>query len=121
MGVSKPTVDDLIGWLKLQSPPAADTMAVYGEAFDGALDYIESRVDNTLIVAQGAGDLTDDANYPQRVRLAVIMAAAKLAKRSTAPEGVAGFGGDGFVVRLLGTDADVEGLIARFVKVTGFS
>lgn len=116
----KPTTDDLIGWLKLQTAPSSEALAIYTEAFDAALVDIESRIDNTLIIAQGAGDLTNDANYPQGVRTAVIMEAARLAKRSTSPEGSAGFGGAGIVIQVLGTDPDIERLIRRYLKI-GFA
>lgn len=112
MAVTRPTVDDLIGWLKLQTAPSDETLAVYTEAFDGAIDDIESRINLP------AG--TTDDNYPQRVRTAILMEAARLAKRSTSPEGTAGFGGDGIVVRVLGSDPDIERLIRRYLKLTGF-
>ena len=113
MAVSRPTVDDLIGWLKPQSAPSPESLAVYTEAFDAALDDIESRINLP------AG--TTDANYPQRVRTAIVMEASRLAKRSTSPEGTAGFGGDGLVVRVLGTDPDIERLLRRYLKLDGFA
>ncbi len=113
MAVSKPTTDDLIGWLKLQTPPSAEDQAVYDEVMNLAIDDIESRVNLP------AG--TTDADYPQRLRTAIIMLAARTAKRSTSPEGVAGMSDLGAVVRILGTDPDIERLVGRFLKLDGFA
>lgn len=109
----KPTVDDLVGWLNLQSAPNDQTMAVYGECFDAALDDIESRINLP------AG--TTDADYPQRVRAAVLLMASRLAKRSTSPEGVAGMSELGIAIRILSNDPDIERLIRRFLKLDGFA
>ncbi len=117
----KPTTDDLIGWLKLQTPPSSDTLAVYDECMAVAFSDIESRLDNAIIKLIGDGDLTVPTNYPQKARTAVIMDAARLAKRSTSPEGVAGMSDLGAVVRLLGRDPDIERLISRYLKVSGFA
>lgn len=108
----KPTTDDLIGWRKLQTAPDDATLAVLTEAFETALDDVESRIDLPV-------GTTDDV-YPQRVRTAIILTANRLAKRGAAPSGVEGFGGDGVVVRLSALDADVEHLIHRYLKVDGF-
>lgn len=116
----KPVVDDLIGYLKLRTPVDPDLQAQLDEVFNAALDEIESRVDNALVIAQGAGDLTDANNYPQRVRTAVLMEGARLNKRPSSPEGVTGFGELG-VMRVTPTDPDVERMIARFLKTSGFS
>jgi hypothetical protein len=118
---SKPTRDDLVGWLKLQSPPSEETLAVYDECFDAALEDIESRISNVFVLSSGTGDLTDDDDYPQKVRTAIIMLSARLAKRSTSPEGVAGMSDIGAVVRILGNDPDIERLIRRFLKLDGFA
>lgn len=118
---TKPIIDDLIGWLKLQSTPSDESLAVYQECFDAAVDDIESRIDNVFVLAQGAGDLTDDGNYPQKVRTAELLLASRLAKRQTSPEGVAGMSDMGVVVRILGTDPDIERLIRRFLKMDGFA
>lgn len=113
MAVAKPTVSDLIGWLKLNTPPDEDTMAVYGECFDAAIDDIESRIN----LPTG----TTDDDYPQRVRTAVLMMAARLAKRSTSPEGVAGMSDLGVAIRILSNDPDIERLVRRFLKLDGFA
>lgn len=113
MAVDKPSVDDLVGWLKLESAPDAPTMAVYAECFDAALDDIESRINLP------AG--TTDADYPQRVRTAILLMASRLAKRSTSPEGVAGMSELGIAIRILSNDPDIERLIRRFLKLDGFA
>ena len=118
---NKPVIGDLIGWLKLQSTPNDETLAVYQEALDVAIFDIEDRIDNVFVKALGWGDLTDDANYPQKVRTAILMDAARIAKRSTSPEGIAGQSELGIVVRILGSDPDIERLISRVMKMSGFS
>ncbi len=120
MAVTRPTVDDLVGWRKLQSNPTDETLAVLAEAFEGALDDIESRIDNTIVVAKGYSLLAVDNNSPPVVRLAVLMDANRLAKRSNTPTGVEGFGGTGLVVRSGVRDPDVERLIRRYIKLDGF-
>lgn len=117
MAVSRPTVDDLVGWLKLNSPPDDPTMAVYGECFDAAVDDIESRINLPALVD---GVAQSDDNYPQRVRTAVLLMAARLAKRSTSPEGVAGMSDLGIAIRIMSNDPDIERLIARFKRLDGF-
>lgn len=111
MAVTRPTVDDLVGWQKLNNAPSDETLAVLAECMDTALDLVESRVD--------LPDGTTDDDYPQRIRSAVLLTAARLAKRSTSPEGVAGFGDLG-VVRIMQVDPDVERSIMRFLKTDGF-
>ncbi len=110
---TKPTTDDLIGWLKLQSPISEESQEVYDECIAVAIDDIESRVN--------LPDGTTDEDYPQKLRTAILMDAARIAKRSTSPEGVAGMSDLGAVVRILGTDPDIERLIARFKKWDGFA
>jgi hypothetical protein len=117
MAVSRPTTDDLVGWIKPQSAPSDETLAVYDEAMDSALDYIESRINLPSTVD---GSAESNANYPQRIRTAILLTAARLAKRSTSPEGVAGMSDLGAVVRVLPADPDVERLIMRFLKLDGF-
>lgn len=108
MAVSRPTVDDLIGWLKLQGAPDQATVDVLTEAFDAALDLIESRVN----LPSG----TTDDDYPQRVRTAIIITANRLYKRAGAPGGADIEG----VVIVRAIDADVEVLISRVLKLDGF-
>lgn len=121
MGVARPTSDDLVGFLKLQTPPSEQAMAGYEEAMTGALDDIESRISAAFVAADGFSLDQADNNYPPRVRLAVLMDAARLAKRATSPEGVAGMSELGISVRILSNDPDIERLIRRFLKLDGFS
>ena len=110
---TKPTTDDLVGWLKLQSAPSTETLAVYQECMDAAIDDIESRVKLPV-------GTTDDV-YPQRLRTAILLLASRLAKRSTSPEGVSGLSDIGAVVRILSSDPDIERLIRRFLRLDGFA
>lgn len=121
MGLSRPTVDDLVGWLKLQSDPDSPTLAVYNECFTAAIDDIESRVSSDFVIADGFSLVEGDDNYPPRVRTAVLIKAARLAKRSTSPEGVAGMSEYGVVIRIMSNDPDIEGLITRYKKLDGFA
>lgn len=111
--VSRPTFADLVQWLNLQGDAGrASSHWMYQEALAGALEFIESRIN----LPTG----TTDDDYPQLVRTAVLMTAARLAKRSSSPEGTAGFGGDGSVVRIMQVDPDVERLIMRYRRLDGF-
>jgi hypothetical protein len=110
---AKPTTEDLVAWLKLQSPPSDEAMAVYEECVTVAVEDIESRIN--------LPDGTTDEDYPPKIRLAIILLASRLAKRSTSPEGVAGMSDLGAVVRILGTDPDIERLIRRHLKLDGFA
>ena len=117
----KPTVSDLVGWLKLQSTPDDPTLAVYQEALDAAIEDIESRCDNTFVLATGDGDMKDPANYPQKMRTAVLINASRINKRPGSPEGVAGMSDLGVVVKIMGMDPDVERLIRRYRTMNGFT
>lgn len=121
MGVARPTSDDLVGFLKLQTPPSDQAMAGYDEAMDAALDDVESRISSAFVVDDDFSLVAADNNYPPRVRLAVLLSAARLAKRATSPEGVAGMSELGISVRILSNDPDIERLIRRFLKLDGFS
>lgn len=109
---TRPTIDDLLGWLNLQTVPSEQAFDVYSEALDTALDLVESRIN----LPEG----TTDEDYPQRVRTAVILQAARLAKRSTTPTGVEGFDAGAVVVRVGRFDPDIEQLLARYMRVDGF-
>ncbi len=118
-GVAKPTSDDLVGWLKLRTPVEATLQAQLDEAFDAALDEIESRITNVFVCADGY-DLCDSANWPPRVRSAVLLRAARLFKRALSPEGVAAMAELG-MIHIAGTDTDVEKNVRRYLKMSGFS
>ena len=52
------------------------------------------------------------------VQLGIVMRASRLYKRRQSPEGIAGFGGEGIVVRLLRGDPDEEDLLERHMDYT---
>lgn len=108
---TRPEVEDLLGWLKLQTTPTGETLAAYSRVLDTALALVESRINLP------AGTTNDD--YPDAVSTAVLLTAARLAKRATTPEGIAGFG-DFAAVRIGSFDPDVETLLGRFLKLDGF-
>ena len=121
MGLARPTSDDLVGWIKPQTPPSTATLAVYEECIAAALDDIESRLDQSFVVSDGFSLLQADTNYPPRVHTAVLIAAARLAKRSTTPAGVEGIDQFGIAIRILSNDADVENMIRHYKRMDGFS
>lgn len=51
------------------------------------------------------------------VQEAILLGASRLYKRRQSPEGVAGFSGEGFVVRLLREDPDVRVLLERHLDL----
>lgn len=113
MPVAKPATEDLVAWLKLQTEPDEPTTLLYDECVACAIEEIESRVN----LPEG----TTDEDYPQRLRTAELLLAARLAKRPGSPEGVAGMNDLGAVVRILSRDPDIESLIRRFLKLDGFA
>lgn len=121
MGVTRPTADELIGFLNLQTPPSERATALYEEAIEGAIDEIESRISADFVEAAGFSLDDNTTNYPPRLRLAVMMEASRFRKRSSSPEGVAGMSELGISVRIMGTDYDIERLIRRFLKMGGFT
>lgn len=118
---NKPVIGDLVAWLNFPTAPGAPALVQLNEALASAIAVIESRIDNTLVIAQGDGDLTAPTNYPQKARTAILILASRYNQRPGAPQGTAGFGFDGAVMRLLSNDPDVEVLIARYLRVDGFS
>lgn len=121
MALARPVVNDLVAWLNFPSAPSAAACVQLSQSLAAAIAVIESRVDNAFIIAQGDGDLTSGTTYPQKVFTAIMILASRYNKRPGAPQGTAGFGVDGAVMRLLSTDPDVEVLISRYLKVDGFS
>lgn len=51
------------------------------------------------------------------VQEAILLQASRLYKRRQSPEGVAGFGGEGMVVRILGMDPDIRQLLDRHLDL----
>lgn len=98
---------------------------VTGSAFLPTDVTIASVTNGTTAVLSAAATGTGTAQsfviaaYPQKLRTAILLTAARLAKRSTSPEGVVGFGDLG-IVRFLARDPDVEALILRLLKLDGF-
>jgi hypothetical protein len=60
--------------------------------------------------------LTDRAHND--VQEAILLLASRLYKRRQSPEGVAGFGGEGGVVRILAGDPDIIDLLERHLDYT---
>lgn len=105
MPVIAPVASDFVAWLKLQSTPSSQSLDHYTEAFNCAIEAVLVRIDLP------AGD------FPARVREAIFLVASRLAKRVESPEGTAGF--NGFVQQIV-RDPDVDLLLGRLLKVTGF-
>ncbi len=59
-----------------------------------------------------------DAQDELAVDEAVLLLASRLWKRRQSPEGTAGFGGDGVVVRILARDPDIDKLLERYQDMT---
>lgn len=57
-----------------------------------------------------------DWTHPD-VQLAVLLLASRLYGRRRSPEGVAGFGGEGLVVRVLASDPDITRLMERHLEL----
>lgn len=112
MAVTRPTTDDLIGWLNLRTPLPEGVQAQIDEAFNTAASFVESRIN----LPEG----TTDSDYPQLVRTAILLTAARLNKRVGSPEGVAGSPEVGFI-RISRFDPDVESLLSRYLKLDGFA
>lgn len=120
MALARPVVNDLVAWLNLNAPTPSECVQL-SQSLAAAVKVIESRVSNAFIIAQGDGDLTSGTTYPQQEFTAILILASRYNKRPGAPQGTAGFGVDGAVMRLLSNDPDVEVLIGRHLKLDGFS
>ena len=87
--------------------------------------FIGSRNDQDDALLQSLLDVAVEHVYhrvmPERVaendvQQAIILLASRLYKRRQSPEGVAGFGGEGGVVRILAGDPDVNELLERHLN-----
>ena len=82
----------------------------------GALSTIDDDLLTLRLAASTAWvyerTLETDWAHPD-VQEAILLLATRLYKRRQSPEGVAGFGGEGIVVRILATDPDIRALIER--------
>lgn len=117
MPVTRPDINDLVGWLGLRSPVPATICVQLTEAITAALRVVESRIDMPACVDD---DDESDDNYPPDVRTAILLVAARLNKRVGSPEGVSGFGELG-VVRITQTDPDVINLLVPYWRWDGFA
>jgi hypothetical protein len=99
---NRPTPSELAAWLKIPGDLDAAREAQLQMCIDAAIDYIEDRC-----------ELPNAWN--QRIRLAVLMQAARWHKRKDSPEGVAGFGEMG-AVRVMSLDPDIERILSRYLK-----
>ena len=52
------------------------------------------------------------------IQEAILLLASRLYKRRQSPEGVAGFGGEGALVRILAADPDIAELLERYIDMT---
>ena len=117
----RPTADDMPGFLGLQTDPSDRAMALYDEAMAAAIDELESRISADFVEADGFSLDEGTTDYPPSLRFAVMMEASRFRKRSSSPEGVAGMSELGILVRIMGTDYDIERCIRRWLKMGGFS
>lgn len=98
---------------------------------DAGLDALRSMVGATstkddALLTQAldvAGQHVRARVYPSswnesEVQQAVLMLANRLYKRRQSPEGTAGFGADGLVVRIMANDPDVKALLERHLDMT---
>lgn len=98
------TEPDLATWLGIPHGEPGMTSIMLdqlGLCLDAAVADLEARCDLP-------------AAWPDNVRVACLMHAARLYKRKASPEGVAGFGEFG-AVRVTKLDPDVERLVAPYL------
>ena len=60
----------------------------------------------------------EHARMENDVQEAILLLASRLYKRRQSPEGVAGFGGEGGVIRILAGDPDMNDLLERHLDMT---
>lgn len=104
--MSRPTSADLVVWIGDEGTPDTDEQAILDESIGAALADVEARIN------------LPDGDYPAQVRTAVLMAAARIYKRRSSPEGTETM--FGIPVNVTRSDPDVEALIVRFLKLDGF-
>ena len=95
-------LEDLRSFVGAVSTKDDDELQV---ALDAAISWIEERI------------YVASADKPE-VDTATLLLASRLYKRRQSPEGTAGFGGDGVVVRVLANDPDVKALLERHQDMT---
>lgn len=97
---------------------------------DAGLDELRDMIgaastkDDALLAAclQTAGEHISARVYPtswnsSEVQHAVLLYANRLYKRRQSPEGTAGFGAEGLVVRILSNDPDINRLLERHMRL----
>lgn len=104
--MTRPTSADLATWIGGLGSPDVETQAILDESIGSALADVEARIN------------LPDGDYPQQVRTAVLMAAARIYKRRSSPEGTTTM--FGIPVNVSRSDPDVEALLVRFLKLDGF-
>ena len=96
------TLDDLRSFVGAVSTKDDAELQV---ALDASTAWVAERVYATSI------------DTPE-VETATLLLASRLYKRRQSPEGTAGFGGDGVVVRVLANDPDVKAQLERHQDMT---
>ncbi len=82
-------------------------------------DADDEQLDDALAAASGwVYDRIMISSYTDAdVQLAILLLASRLYKRRQSPEGVAGFGIEGVVVRVLASDPDINRLLERHLDM----
>lgn len=106
----KPTVDDFVAFLRLQTTPDDATLAELDEALQSSIEDIFDRIDVPA-------DVTDET-WPSRLRYAVLLNAAHLSKSAQAPSGAESFGAFQ-TLTTEGLTPDVNRLLGSWMKVPG--
>ena len=114
-------------WFQGAAPPRMPYSAVVVadlatlKLFIGSLTANDDELlDDALAVAQEwvyERTMRCDWDHPD-VQQAILMLAARLFQRRRSPEGTAGFGAEGIVVRVLASDPDINRLIERHLELT---
>lgn len=108
-------------------PPTVPAPGTIVADLDTLRAYVGARgtQDDALLEARliVATERTYERTYPDRwahndVQEAILLLASRLYKRRQSPEGVAGFGGEGGVVRIIAGDPDYNDLIERHLDMT---
>jgi hypothetical protein len=97
--MAAPTVDDVAAWAGI-SQRSATVDALLGQCLDATVAAVGDRL--------GPWEVITD--WSPTVYQAVVMQSARLYKRRSSPEGVAGFGDLG-IVRVTTFDPDIEAML----------
>lgn len=117
--MAAPTLDDLQAWMGSDAPasPTASQALRLESAHAAAVESVEGR----CLARYVDPDDDDFDGYPEAIRTAILLKGHRLYKRSSSPEGVAGFDAQGEAFRILASDPDIEALIGRYLRLDGFS